>query len=43
VPANADGIDVMETRSGDVMETRGGSRHVEKMGNEAMNCAQGNN
>jgi hypothetical protein len=35
MPANAGG--------GDVMETRGRSRHVEKMGNEAMNfLAQGN-
>jgi hypothetical protein len=38
------GGNVMETRSGDVIETRGCSGHVEKMGNEAMNClVQGNN
>jgi hypothetical protein len=44
VPANAGGGDVMEMRSGDMIEMRGGSRHVEKMGNAAMNClAQGNN
>jgi hypothetical protein len=38
MPANAGDDNVMETRSGDVMETRGRSDHVEKMGNEAMNC-----
>jgi hypothetical protein len=44
VPGNAGGGDVMEMRSGDAMETRGGSRRVEKMENETMNClAQGNN
>jgi hypothetical protein len=44
VPANAGGGDVMETRSSDVIEMRGGSRRVEKMENEGMNClAQGNN